>query len=77
MVLVQHPLRMHMRLTPQSYYQPRPQFPNQGYLPNGNVTGPTPNAQSSLPTNGRVIQSGSTRVLCVADVRGMLWMNIF
>lgn len=25
-----------------------------------------------LPNNGRVLQSGATRILCVADVRGML-----
>lgn len=25
-----------------------------------------------LPNNGRVLQSGATRILCVADVRGKL-----
>lgn len=45
---------------------PRPQFPGQpGYLANG-----TPGATPLLPNNGRVIQSGQTRILCVADVRG-------
>jgi len=29
-----------------------------------------------LPNNGRVIQSGGTRILCVADVRGMLIAHI-
>lgn len=30
-----------------------------------------------LPNNGRVIQSGGARILCVADVRGMycLWLS--
>ncbi|KAK6364589.1 hypothetical protein LTS17_012062 [Exophiala oligosperma] len=51
--------------------QPRPQFPNPGYLPNG-TSGPTPGAQALLPNNGRVIQSGPVRVLCIADVRGNL-----
>ena len=50
--------------------QPRPQFQNQGYLPNGNASGPVPGAQALLPNNGRIIQSGPTRVLCIADVRG-------
>lgn len=50
--------------------QPHPQFHNQGYLPNGS-SGPVPGAQALLPNNGRVIQSGATRVLCVADVRGI------
>ncbi|KAJ9614414.1 hypothetical protein H2200_002550 [Cladophialophora chaetospira] len=52
--------------------QPRPQFPNQGYLPNGTSSGPTPGAQALLPNNGRIIQSGPIRVLCIADVRGNL-----
>jgi hypothetical protein len=50
--------------------QPHPQFQPQGYLPNGSG-GPVPGAQALLPNNGRVIQSGATRVLCVADVRGI------
>jgi len=51
--------------------KPRPQYQNQGYLPNGASSGPTPGAQALLPNNGRVIQSGPTRILCVADVRGL------
>ena len=54
------------------HHQPRPQFPNQGYLPNATASGPTPGAQALLPNNGRIIQSGPIRVLCVADVRGEL-----
>jgi hypothetical protein len=50
--------------------QPRPQFPNQGYLPNGTASAPAPGAQALLPNNGRIIQSGPIRVLCIADVRG-------
>lgn len=49
--------------------QPRPQYSNQQYMQNG-TAGPVPGAQPLLPNNGRVIQSGPTRVLCVADVRG-------
>src|SRR5436190_13438397 len=43
---------------------------NQGYLPNGSTSGPTPGATPLLPNNGRVVQTGGVRVLCVADVRG-------
>jgi hypothetical protein len=53
------------------HQQPHPQFQNQGYLPNGS-SGPVPGAQALLPNNGRVVQSGATRVLCVADVRGIV-----
>lgn len=49
--------------------QPRSQYQNQ-YLPNGNASGPVPGAQALLPNNGRIIQSGPIRVLCIADVRG-------
>lgn len=49
--------------------QPRPQYSNQSYLQNG-TSGPVPGAQPLLPNNGRIIQSGPTRVLCIADVRG-------
>ncbi|PGH02238.1 hypothetical protein AJ79_07687 [Helicocarpus griseus UAMH5409] len=54
---------------------PRPAhtFNNPGYtLPNGSTSGPTPGAAALLPNNGRVIQTGGVRVLCVADVRGNL-----
>ncbi|KAF1962619.1 hypothetical protein CC80DRAFT_433754 [Byssothecium circinans] len=51
--------------------QPRP-FPGQ-YLPNGGApSGPAPGAVPLLPNQGRVIQQGSVRVLCIADVRGNL-----
>ena len=50
--------------------QPRPHFSNQPYMQNG-TAGPVPGAQPLLPNNGRVIQQGPTRVLCIADVRGM------
>ncbi|QKX59561.1 uncharacterized protein TRUGW13939_06697 [Talaromyces rugulosus] len=53
---------------------PRPHnfgIPNS--LPNGaTVSGPVPGATPLLPNNGRVIQNGAVRVLCVADVRGNL-----
>lgn len=49
--------------------QPRPQYPNQPYMQNG-ISGPVPGAQPLLPNNGRIIQAGPTRVLCIADVRG-------
>lgn len=50
---------------------PRPY--SASYLPNGgNPTGPVPGAAPLLPNQGRVIQSGSARVLCIADVRGNL-----
>ncbi|EEH38359.2 ser/Thr protein phosphatase family protein [Paracoccidioides lutzii Pb01] len=54
---------------------PRPAhaFNNPGYnLSNGSTSGPTPGATALLPNNGRVIQTGGVRVLCVADVRGNL-----
>jgi hypothetical protein len=64
-----NPTPMAFQLT-HALQQPRPQFSNQGYLPNGTTSGPTPGAQALLPNNGRVIQSGPVRVLCIADVRG-------
>ncbi|RMZ91546.1 hypothetical protein DV736_g1201, partial [Chaetothyriales sp. CBS 134916] len=52
--------------------QPRPPYANQPtYLQNG-TSGAVPGAQPLLPNNGRIIQSGPTRVLCIADVRGNL-----
>ncbi|KAL1964734.1 hypothetical protein VTN77DRAFT_6601 [Rasamsonia byssochlamydoides] len=54
---------------------PRPphNFGTQSYLPNGAAPGgPVPGATPLLPNNGRIIQSGPVRVLCVADVRGNL-----
>ncbi|RMZ80936.1 hypothetical protein DV737_g2786, partial [Chaetothyriales sp. CBS 132003] len=52
--------------------QPRPPYASQPtYLQNG-TSGPVPGAQPLLPNNGRIIQSGPTRVLCIADVRGNL-----
>lgn len=48
--------------------QPRPQYQLQGYMPNG--TGAVAGAQPLQPNNGRVIQNGAVRVLCIADVRG-------
>ena len=46
-------------------------------MPNG-ATGGSNNppavqmATNLLPNNGRVVQSGGVRILCVADVRGAL-----
>lgn len=64
-----HQDRLLMSLT----QQPRP-YPPQGpspYMQNGN-SGPVPGARPLLPDNGRIIQSGTTRVLCIADVRGKM-----
>ena len=46
-------------------------------MPNGASSGtastPAGNAGSNfLPNNGRVIQNGGVRILCVADVRGTI-----
>lgn len=41
------------------------------YMPNGAPSGPSSGAASLLPNQGRVIQQGPVRVLCIADVRGM------
>jgi hypothetical protein len=50
--------------------QSRP-YNQAAYLPNGGLpSGPTPGAIPLLPNQGRVIQQGSVRVLCIADVRG-------
>ncbi|KAF9887009.1 hypothetical protein FE257_010625 [Aspergillus nanangensis] len=56
---------------------PRPPHnfgPPQGYpIANGAANpGPVPGATPLLPNNGRIIQNGPTRVLCIADVRGNL-----
>ena len=52
--------------------QPRPYSGN--YMPNGGSapSGPVPGAVPLLPNQGRVVQAGSARVLCIADVRGRL-----
>ncbi|OAR00644.1 hypothetical protein LLEC1_02425 [Akanthomyces lecanii] len=50
--------------------QPRTYNNNQGYMQNGGV--PQPGAAPLLPNQGRVIQNGPMRVLCIADVRGNL-----
>ncbi|CAD6582980.1 MAG: hypothetical protein ASARMPREDX12_001139 [Alectoria sarmentosa] len=55
---------------------PRPYY-NQGHLPNGannstNMTSAGGQGSNFLPNNGRIVQSGGTRILCVADVRGNL-----
>jgi hypothetical protein len=52
---------------------PRHPYSQQGYLPNGQPPahqGPLPGAVPLLPNQGRVIQTGPNRVLCIADVRG-------
>jgi hypothetical protein len=41
------------------------------YMPNGAPSGPSSGAASLLANQGRVIQQGPVRVLCIADVRGM------
>ncbi|KAL1842576.1 hypothetical protein VTK73DRAFT_3087 [Phialemonium thermophilum] len=56
--------------------QPRHSYtPQQGYLPNGAAPahqGPLPGAVPLLPNQGRIVQTGPIRVLCIADVRGNL-----
>lgn len=52
--------------------QPRT-YNNQGYMQNGSV--PQPGAAPLLPNQGRVIQTGPIRVLCIADVRGTCSIN--
>ncbi len=54
--------------------QPRPYY-NQGHLPNGannaaNMSSAGGQGSNLLPNNGRIVQSGGVRILCVADVRG-------
>ena len=64
-----HPYPPHADCLQQAPNQPRPYSGN--YLPNGGAaTGPVPGAVPLLPNQGRVIQQGSVRVLCIADVRG-------
>jgi hypothetical protein len=57
-----------MREQPGSRY---PATGGPGQFMNG-TSGPVPGARPLLPDNGRIIQSGSTRILCIADVRGRL-----
>ncbi|TVY59107.1 Uncharacterized protein LCER1_G000639 [Lachnellula cervina] len=57
------------------FSQQRPHnYNNPAYIPNGAAGGHggLPGAAPLLPNNGRVIQTGGVRVLCVADVRGNL-----
>ena len=62
-------------LTFDAIQQNRHPYNSQGYLPNGatgnHPTMPAPGATPLLPNQGRVIQTGPIRVLCIADVRGM------
>jgi hypothetical protein len=57
--------------------QPRPHASyNQSHLSNGANTVPGIGATGGpgtnfLPNNGRVVQTGGVRILCIADVRGM------
>ena len=63
----------HSQLTSLPKQQRPHPYNNQGYLPNGAVGGHPalpPGATPLLPNNGRIIQQGGIRVLCVADVRG-------
>ncbi|KAK5626255.1 hypothetical protein RRF57_001970 [Xylaria bambusicola] len=58
-------------LMPDLFQQPRQPYNNQGYMPNGApMSGPVPGATPLLPNQGRVLQHGPIRVLCIADVRG-------
>ncbi|KAF2760449.1 hypothetical protein EJ05DRAFT_450153 [Pseudovirgaria hyperparasitica] len=53
--------------------QPRPYNQAAYGLPNGGLqSSAVPGATPLLPNQGRVIQQGSKRVLCIADVRGNL-----
>ncbi|OIW25279.1 hypothetical protein CONLIGDRAFT_87020 [Coniochaeta ligniaria NRRL 30616] len=52
--------------------QPRHSYNQQGYLPNGQAPAHHLGATPLLPNQGRVIQTGPIRVLCIADVRGNL-----
>ncbi|KAI1434746.1 hypothetical protein GGR50DRAFT_660665 [Xylaria sp. CBS 124048] len=53
--------------------QPRQPYGTSGYMPNGApASGPVPGATPLLPNQGRVVQLGPIRVLCIADVRGNL-----
>ncbi|KAK8111409.1 calcineurin-like phosphoesterase [Apiospora kogelbergensis] len=67
---------MGIPMTDPHLQQPRQPY-NQGYMPNGapgshpNLQ-PAPGATPLLPNQGRVIQTGPIRVLCIADVRGNL-----
>lgn len=63
-------LRVAVPLMPYLVQPPPPPYSTQRYLPNGTISGPTPGAQALLPNQGRIIQSGPIRVLCIADVRG-------
>ncbi|KAG0645746.1 hypothetical protein D0Z07_8001 [Hyphodiscus hymeniophilus] len=45
---------------------------NSGYMPNGAAGHSNIPVQPLLPNQGRVIQTGGVRVLCIADVRGNL-----
>ncbi|KAI5459267.1 hypothetical protein BGZ63DRAFT_390592 [Mariannaea sp. PMI_226] len=52
---------------------PRPyNNPGSGYLQNGASGLPPSGAAPLLPNQGRIIQTGPIRVLCIADVRGNL-----
>lgn len=61
--------------------QPRPHASyNQSHLSNGANTAPGIGATGGPgtnfhPNNGRVVQTGGVRILCLADVRGMFYLS--
>lgn len=72
------PWRRQSRCQAANFEQPRP-YNNPGYLQNGAGGLPPPGAAPLLPNQGRVIQTGPIRVLCIADVRGkpsLHWVSI-
>ena len=68
--------RVLTRYHPQTNNPPRPYAQAAYSMPNGApgaaATVPHPGAAPLLPNQGRVIQQGSIRVLCIADVRGAM-----
>jgi hypothetical protein len=60
------------KLPPQGRPQQKYNNPSYGGLPNGAAppgNGPA-GAQALLPNQGRVVETGGVRILCIADVRG-------
>lgn len=79
--LAAHMSRPQQNIRSSEMQQPpsQPRAYSQAYLPNGAApqpSGPVPGARPLEPNQGRVQQVGHARVLCIADVRGEIQLQM-
>jgi len=61
----------------QAQNQSRVPYSQVAYMPNGAPSGPSSAAANLAASQGRVIQQGPVRLLCIADVRGECFWPLF